>query len=136
LLDTEGNVFDIWTSEEWDVDCVPGPAICYLTITDTMGCTVEVEQSVDFLLGTGSFPSSMFKIYPNPSSGTFRVSSDQAIAEICIFDSKGAAYVRTIPANDVNLVVDGEDLSAGLYVVKVVFNNGSSASERLIIFDR
>lgn len=62
------------------------------------------------------------KLYPNPATGFFVVSSPQIIQEIAIFDISGK-LVSTVNANDFEKTIDVDSFAVGTYVVKIKTNH-------------
>lgn len=73
-----------------------------------------------------------FKIYPNPSSGKFKIQSLEPIEQIELVDVQG----RTILLRKANakIIEIDEKLNSGLYVVKIMVNR-SWISQRLMVLD-
>jgi hypothetical protein len=78
-----------------------------------------------------------FKIYPNPNNGSFTIMSDFSrgeIFEILIFDLLGKPIFSRQGESGTPLHIDISGLLAsGAYAIKIVADNGSIFSTRLII---
>jgi uncharacterized membrane protein len=75
------------------------------------------------LVGVYDFTSSSFNIYPNPSNGTFNITTTAFIgyeSDITVFDLTGKlVYTGKLQGNDVNVI----DLSAqekGMYILQII----------------
>jgi hypothetical protein len=70
---------------------------------------------------TGSFDenmSSTFSIYPNPSNGTFSVSTTSELGNVSVFNSLGTmVYQNTTSSKQLNIELPSKE--AGIYFVKV-----------------
>lgn len=83
---------------------------------------------------------SILQVYPNPSSGTFRVSANMdspgdAILEV--FDIVGKiVYAETVPVynNTINKQVDLENINAGTYLLRIRSN--AEIATRVITIDK
>lgn len=74
--------------------------------------------------------TSNFKIYPNPTTGLINFKSDKNISKIDIYGQDGK-HIKQMQ----NLSVDQIDLSGmikGVYIVQVVFEDGSNESYKIL----
>ena len=79
-------------------------------------------------------PSSTdLSLYPNPSTGTFRLHCAEKVLRICVLDATGRA-VAMIPVNAMTATVALPDLAAGLHIVRVE-TEGSVRHVALVIAD-
>ena len=69
-------------------------------------------------------------IYPNPSSGQFSISNDKNIHSVCVFDFLGNEIILN-KINETTFSIDKEN--SGVYLVKIISNNGSKTNKKLII---
>lgn len=71
-----------------------------------------------------------FKIYPNPTSETISIESDDVINKIEVIDTKGSV---TFTANiqDKSVAINTTDFLAGTYFVTIYFANGSIRTEKI-----
>lgn len=65
-----------------------------------------------------------FKVYPNPSSNNWNVSSTSGITTINVFDVLGQR-VSTQNPNNLEATIDGSQLQSGLYFARIEGENGS-----------
>ena len=68
-------------------------------------------------------------IYPNPTRNTFAISSD--VAQVEIYNITGQ-MIRTFTNVISNQELDINNLEAGIYLVKMTDNNGTSLTKKLI----
>ena len=74
-----------------------------------------------------------YKIYPNPASTQLNILSNEYISEFQIFDLTGKTIVRSSSLNTKLLNVDVSTFMPGMYIAKVLDNNGNIFSEKIII---
>ena len=70
-----------------------------------------------------------YTIYPNPTRNTFAISSD--VAQVEIYNITGQ-MIRTFTNVISNQELDINNLEAGIYLVKMTDNNGTSLTKKLI----
>lgn len=87
------------------------------------GCPSEpFAVTVTVTLGTGSFDTAHFRLYPNPTSGLMNIQYTEKINSVGVFNLLGQQVMtRTINANDAS--IDVSKLSSGTYFVKVATDN-------------
>ncbi len=69
------------------------------------------------------------KLYPNPASNIINIISNQVnIKSVGIYDVLGKQVLATTNKKDINV----SDLRSGMYIVKIEFENNTSASKRFI----
>jgi hypothetical protein len=74
-----------------------------------------------------------FNMYPNPvKDGNLSVLANQGIEQLSIFALNGQLISRQNEINDIMLNVDVRALTAGMYWVEVVFQNGKVERKKLI----
>lgn len=76
--------------------------------------------------------SSSFDIYPNPVKDEIRISSEEVIKGITIFDIYGRQLYDLTIRQQGEVKIDVSDLNSGIYFVKVRFNN-SETMKRVVI---
>ena len=62
-------------------------------------------------------------IYPNPAGDEIRVSSEEMIEEVVVYDVYGRLQVTETPSHQDEMTVDVSDLNSGVYFVKVKFGS-------------
>ncbi|MBP6311684.1 MAG: T9SS type A sorting domain-containing protein [Flavobacteriales bacterium] len=120
------------------------------TLTAYQAVTSDVEGCVPWINTTGacaapvsvaeqiSLSGSSIFIHPNPSSGTFfiRALTNTQIASVLVTNSVGQLIlIKTNFQND-KLLQFHLDASAGMYIVKALFEDGSSAVQRILVVDQ
>lgn len=87
----------------------------------TLGCSTDVLNYLA-TLSNDSFiiNEKHIKIYPNPSSTTFKIVSDTKIDKISFFDTLGKEIlIQTSNNSEINI----ENLSKGIYVIEIISEN-------------
>jgi len=112
------------------------------TIDPDFGRYSRYDFTVGYGLGLEKPLSETFKfdVFPNPSTGLFKINLDNFIGEnvdISVYSSTGD-IIKSIPLNQVNIDgyysvdVDLEDVAKGMYFIKVV-SDGRTATRQLVI---
>ncbi len=91
-------------------------ALGYLVDSSTLG-TNDVE-----------FANNSISLYPNPANDVLNISSSDSIAKIEVFDMQGRNVATNNNASNVNVV----SLGKGVYIIKVVQENGSFITKQFI----
>lgn len=105
--------------------------------TDANGCldpvtaiTLNVSQCLG--ISESDVLSGKLKIYPNPTTGTFYIQSEQVIKQVRLFNTMGQqVYQNQEPLRDGRIVT--EHLVKGIYFVEVETTNGQLHSQKLIV---
>lgn len=120
-----GNYGGTWVSFGEDVNGE-------LYIADISGSIHKVKGGEIF--DTQSFSESQVSITPNPTSNNIRISLDKhLISKIDIIDLKGAIVFSeknlSVPEKNISL----ESMKSGVYIVKILSDNGHSIFKKIII---
>jgi hypothetical protein len=101
-----------------------------ISVTDTYGCTVTVDVTVDSTLGAARNKlSDTISIYPNPTRGRVEIKSESKIARIFIYGSTSILEKEVaLSGNSINL----ENLASGLYLLKVELINTDVSYFRIV----
>lgn len=75
-------------------------------------------------LGTSDFTVANVKVYPNPSQNEWNISANENITSIQLFDIVGK-QVKAIQPNAENAVINGSELSNGVYFANIATTNGN-----------
>ena len=67
-----------------------------------------------------------FNVYPNPVNDKLYIEAETEIEEVVVYDVYGRHQVTETPSHQGNLSVDVTDLNSGVYLVKVVTENGEA----------
>jgi len=110
-------------------------------VTDSKGCMLALEIFVGTVGTEQPEVISAFQLFPNPTSGqaTLTVQLERPLAvEVLIFNHLGQiVFLRKIDERQTSHSVrfELEELSAGLYFVKIGLENGETRVLRLVISD-
>ncbi|WP_345368778.1 T9SS type A sorting domain-containing protein, partial [Algivirga pacifica] len=103
-----------------------------LTILNMMGCRSIYEFQVGVEKEVTNWDDE-FKVYPNPSNGDFMVEVPQRFsnAELQVYDANGRlAHTEKVNGKENRLNLTG--LPSGIYVLRVLSNNGSLTVKLII----
>ncbi len=114
-----------------------------LTITAVSGCVNEFCQTITLVSG-GQIPQGNgMAINPNmlnpetPISLQLALSQDQLV-QIGVVDASGQQIYGqkvTLPAGNINYVIENDAMVPGLYFVKIQFGDGSTGLKKVIIIN-
>lgn len=106
--------------------CVP-----WINTTGTCATPVSVDEQM-------SLNSSSIFIHPNPSSDSFfiRTMTKTQIASVLVTNSVGQLVLTKANFKNNELLEINLEASAGLYIVKAIFHDGSSAVQRILVVDQ
>lgn len=93
----------------------------------------DLSWSCSSTLSTQNFTGNDFKIYPNPSNGTFRIDYDASIGNIDveIYSTLGQKVFEK--QNISNNLITTNDLQSGVYLIKIT--NGSKSTFKKIVIN-
>lgn len=79
-------------------------------------------------------PAERLTLFPNPTHGEVRLkwTGGHNQATVGVFDIRGKLILRKEP-HDQNALLDVTSLTRGVYIVEVLFENGSKAQEKLVV---
>ena len=80
---------------------------------------VQVPESVT--LSTNNFDLKSFQVFPNPTTDSFQISSEQAITGVTLANVAGQVVKTFAPSENYNI----SDLNAGIYFATVTSANGT-----------
>ena len=94
------------------------------TIAESIA-TNRFEIRIENTLGTETFNNNGFSVYPNPTSGVLKISSDRHLSDfeqLEIYDMNGRLVSTTSLKNHdaKNITIDVNQLTSGIYVLKLV----------------
>lgn len=124
-------VSDISLSLDQDTFTSIGTYTVNLTATDLEGnqTTVVALVTVEDTLSNANFEfNNSIKIYPNPASSSFQISTENEIKLVEIYDSLGRKLIRTQ-----NKQIDVSQLPRGIYLVKITSSENYLATKQLIV---
>ncbi len=88
----------------------------------------EVNVVRDLVLAIENVDMVTFLVYPNPTSGIVNIQTKEDIDRIEIYDINGRLIFNKLKTSQVNI----SQLSVGVYILKVVGENGESSINRII----
>lgn len=86
---------------------------------------VKVKYLVNQVNSSSQFSKNALKIYPNPADDYFRIDGVQDITQAIVFNIVGEEMLRFYVAGERSY--DISSLNSGIYLVKLVRNNGKIA---------
>jgi hypothetical protein len=111
---------------------VAGTYIC--DVTDSNGCTTQVTITVDSNVGIDGSILSELNIYPNPSNGKLNIAFNTSVnAKVTVFNSVGQKLLEKDNLGEDVLVLDLSSFATGVYVIKIITEDGIQRNERITI---
>ncbi|RLD56612.1 MAG: hypothetical protein DRJ05_11055, partial [Bacteroidetes bacterium] len=112
--------------------------IYVLKVTNSTVPDLELTSNdiiVSYITGIDDIVVGNFEMYPNPSTGNsinISINDPEAVEEIMIINGSGQ-LVKTEKISDQNIVININDLTKGMYFVKVTYKDGQYQMEKLIV---
>src|SRR5690606_4168394 len=100
---------------------------CYSIGYDPSLNTSTVNKMTFTGLNTEELHAPLFGIYPNPTSGELLISTSNKISTTTLYDLSGK-----IVLNGSSKRLDLTSLPKGVYILNVIFVDGSSTTEKVI----
>jgi hypothetical protein len=125
IVRIEANALDGFVFTSWSDDNTDNPR--YITVTEN----ATYIASFDPATGIEENASLEIALFPNPANDILNITSSETISEIEIVNVMGQV-VRRIEVNADNAVCDVEDLTSGVYVVRI-HTEGAVVSQRKFI---
>lgn len=110
--------------KEWDMNAVPS-VTCYAYAAVNIPCNVPLSV-------TEPGRDAMKRYYPNPVQDVLTVEASQRIMQVTAVDLKGKNYPLSFNVNGNAVKVLTTELSAGAYIVRVYFSDGTHQSVKLL----
>jgi len=122
---------DTWTAidpgvRHYQIQCYAS-GICYSIGYDPSLNTSTVNKMTFTGLNTEELHAPLFGIYPNPTSGELLISTSNKISTTTLYDLSGK-----IVLNGSSKRLDLTSLPKGVYILNVIFVDGSSTTEKVI----
>lgn len=71
------------------------------------------------------------EIYPSPFTNTIQIESSKPISSVQIFNSIGSKMFAKKANGSLQVSIDGSELSAGMYLVSIEFNDGTIQTKKV-----
>lgn len=130
-----GLVFSELSIADLNADLVPDMLVTYWTYHPPpfQPMTIAWLPGVPLDLGVREGNSNTIAVFPDPFSDHARIKVNSPVVEVDVLDVNGRV-LRSIPGNGTNeLRIERGDLSQGLYVVRVVQDNGATVTGRVVV---
>lgn len=119
--------------ESWEVTVYPYLPVAkgyYETsieiVTDIATQTIPVKINESIYTSVDENNVASFEVYPNPMNNTLYINGD--VQDVTIFNAVGQQVLFVESRNEINV----EDLSEGLYFVKISDKNGNSVVKKIV----
>lgn len=104
-----------------------GTVTARATSTENTDFYGEITITINQNLSVGSVAESLYKVYPNPTSGLATIKAAEPIKEILIFNMVGQQILKS-NVSEINI----SDMENGIYLIQIQFKNGKTASQKLV----
>jgi uncharacterized surface protein with fasciclin (FAS1) repeats len=95
-----------------------------IVVTDESGCSISQEITIDYSSSIAPMLLSAFRIYPNPTNGTFRLETDQiGPIQFNVFAINGTKVLEWSGASTANAAFDLSSFPNGMYTVQAIQKN-------------
>jgi hypothetical protein len=96
-------------------------------VRDVNGCTKSGSYVLDGVDAVNDINDVVSSVYPNPFTNTLTlVGADMVNAEVVFTDINGKVLAVEMEASNDKVVISTSDVASGIYLVRVVTNNGST----------
>ena len=112
------------------------PGTYIISLLDSAGCAAYGQAIVSTAVGIQSLEeNTKFILYPNPlNSGAFFIQSEKLVRDIEVYNLTGQVlFERTLNTKKGTIKIDLNNASAGIYLVRIRFENDQVATQKLII---
>lgn len=103
----------------------------YVVEASSVACSEMSSNAVIENADIESVEYNSFQVYPNPSSGQFKLIFDEAPEHVEVLDLTGR--VMNVTLDESKSTIDASELASGKYIVRVFTGNNQSAVEQIII---
>jgi hypothetical protein len=107
-----------------------------LMVTDSNGCTVAAEDTVNCLLGINEFGNNLsFNLFPNPTSTNVTIESSIANpVQITILNLLGQTVSCSTPPASSSYIIDVGDLPKAIYILQVQdLRSGTRGRQKVVV---
>ena len=95
-----------------------------IVVTDESGCSISQEITIDYSSSIAPMLLSAFRIYPNPTNGTFRLETDQiGPIQFNVFAINGTKVLDWSGPSTASGAFDLSSFPNGMYTVQVIQKN-------------
>lgn len=95
-----------------------------IVVTDESGCSISQEITIDYSSSIAPMLLSAFRIYPNPTNGTFRLETDQiGPIQFNVYAINGTKVLEWSGASTANAAFDLSSFPNGMYTVQAIQKN-------------
>ena len=112
------------------------PGTYVISLLDSAGCAAYGQAIVSTAVGIQSLEENIeFILYPNPlNNNAFFIQSEKLVRDIEVYNLTGQVlYERTLNTEKGTIKIDLNNASAGIYLVRIRFENDQIATQKLII---
>ena len=95
-------------------------------ISDLASQYISVKINEEIISGVDENLAASFEVYPNPMNNTLYINGD--VKDVTIFNAVGQQVMFVESRNEINV----EDLSDGLYFVRISDKNGNSVVKKIV----
>lgn len=71
------------------------------------------------------------EVFPSPFTSTIHIESSKPIASVEIFNSIGSKMYSKDENNSLQVIIDGNKLSVGMYLVSIIFADGTKQTKKV-----
>ncbi|WP_286914355.1 GEVED domain-containing protein [Flavobacterium sp. UBA4197] len=95
--------------------------------TESYGQAEDYTLLVEETMGSGDFDKTNYVVYPNPTTSVVNIQSDAAVKSVKVYNHSGQ-----LVKEDKNNTLDLSAVSEGMYILQITFENGKSATRKII----
>ncbi len=123
----QSNFIDCWTNGNPNLNYICADDFEIADLQNYLaGCGATQTITIDSLclLATYGFASSTIKLFPNPTNSIITITGEVQIKNIELYDIQGRLLLSK-NINDTSSILDISDKRKGVYLLKIIGNNGS-----------
>lgn len=119
------------STKTWNLQLPSIPSNIFWSIESVDASLIKSVSSEEQILGTLSTDENVFaiglKVYPNPTNSVVTIQSDLEIKNIAVYNQVGQLI-----SNQKTTQVDLSDVSSGIYVMQIDFEDGQRTVQKII----